>query len=66
MAGELKVALDVETMWEGYVKGTVEGEKEAFQAGFLVAVKYMASGHQGIINHLEEEFGFELTEIPQH
>ncbi len=62
---KLTVNLQVDTYWE-YVKDHVESEKEAFQIGFITALKWVTAGQQGIIEQLEEEFDFELVEIVQN
>lgn len=64
MMDDKPVNVQVNNYWE-YVKDSVESEEEAFRIGFIVALKWVTAGQQGIIEHLEEEFDVELVEI-QH
>lgn len=59
------VSIQVDTHWE-YVKDSVESEKEAFRIGFIVALKWAAAGQQDIVERLEEEFDFEMVEVPHN
>ena len=55
----------MDTQWES-AQADIEDRKEAFDLGWLYALRWMAGGQQQILEDLSEDLGYNIEEQDSH